>query len=456
MKKITNSIPRLSLGLLFLSTVANASPTALTSVQDISKTIIDQTRRALNLSSLFGSPTSKSSYERISSQPVFTVTTPWGSPYLLFERSDRTESNLEFDDVIVPDDLLDGESGENNAFLTKQQDKTTNQVALYFMDEEDALRLRDEMLQMEQMRDADMRITSSSLGKAISQCVNLNKGLLTGQPINELNGNIKGADEGGVLRYKIVPPKRELFYAARCKGRERVGLWNVNPEDDAKLMLSSVPVIGGTMAMMRKAAVEKRRREKRRGSGGAAASVASDDGDVEVDPIREEYKHMEGFVGVPVFHCPEMKKCNKIKSLLRNEPHAKQTPLYFSYEDLMEAWNAMKQKSEKTKNAPAIPETPTVEVYNMMDVVTSIDRDQWVANRAAKLKRDGILAKIPVINKLTGTEGMKSVASPIPSGLGDVVFIPNSKSTKFKEMISSVGNSKSRLRPMRPWGRDAM
>lgn len=351
--------------------------------------------------------------------------------------------------MIVPDDLLEGGSAaDTNILLSKQTDTATKQVALYFMDEEDALRLRDEMLQMEQMRDADMRITSSSLGKAVSQCVNLNKGLLTGQPMNEMNGNMKGPDEGGVLRYKIVPPKRELFYAARCKGRERVGLWNANPEDDAKLMLSSVPVIGGTMAMMRKAAVDKRKRERRRG-----ASATADE-DADIDPIREEYKHMEGFVGVPVFHCPEMKKHNKIKSLLRNECQTKQTPLYFSYEDLMDAWTAMKQKSDKKNAVSTIPETPDVEVYNMMDVVTSIDKDQWNVKRAAKLRRDALLAKIPVVNKLTGTEGKKGGAYSTPSGLGDVVFIPNSKSTSFKELMSSVGNGKARLRPMRPWGRD--
>jgi hypothetical protein len=434
--------------ILLASTIlstCDASP--LTSIQDLSSTIINQTRRTLNLSNIFGSQTSVSSYERLSSQPVFTVTTPWGSPYLLFERSDRTESELEFDDDISADgDDATGANGRNN---NNRQD-TTSQVALYFMDEEDAMRLRDEMLQMEQMAGADMRITASSLGKAVSQSSSLNKGLLTGQPINEMTGNIKGPNEGGVLRYKIVPPKRELFYAARCVGRERVGLWSANPEDDAKLMLSSVPVIGGTMAMMRKAAVEKRRKEKRRGA--AAASV--DDEDVVVDPIREQHKHMEGFVGVPVFHCPEMKKYNKIKGVLRNE-RRQQTPLYFSYEDLIESWDAMKKKG---KNADVMPEKPNVEVYNMMDVVTSMDRNEWNIKRVAQLRRDELLSKIPVINKLTGTEGARRYGKSniLPSGLDDIIFIPNSKSTSFKESITSIGNSKPRLRPMRPWGRDTM
>ena len=431
--KMRFSTSTLLLAAIFQSTHAT-SP--LNTLQDISQSIINQTRRTINLSSLFGSQTSVPSYERLSSQPVFTVTTPWGSPYLLFERSDRTESNLEFDEE------PDGDDG-------KMRVEKNTQVALYFMDEEDAMRLRDEMLQMEQMSGADMRITASSLGKALSQACNLHKGLLTGQPMNEHTGKMKSPDEGGVLRYKIVPPKRELFYAARCEGRERVGLWSANPEDDAKLMLNSVPVIGGTMAMMRKAAIDKRKLERRR----RATGVTSDE-DEAVNPIREQYKHMEGFVGVPVFHCPEMKKYNKIKSLLRNEPKRKQTPIYFSYEDLVESWNELRKKS---KDGDKMPEKPTVEVYNMMDIVTSMDRDQWNLKRDAQLRRDAFLGKIPVINKLTSTENKTCRKEKlVPSGLDDIVFIPNSKGTKFKELISSVGNSKARLRPMRPWGRDMM
>jgi hypothetical protein len=340
---------------------------------------------------------------------------------------------LEFDEV----------ADENGKM---RQDKT-NQVALYFMDEEDAMRLRDEMLQMDQMSGVDMRITASSLAKAVSQSANLHKGLMTGQPIDELTGKMKGPDEGGILRYKIVPPKRELFYAARCEGRERVGLWSQNPEDDAKLMLSTVPVIGGTMAMMRKAAGERRKREKRRG-----ATAVGDESDEVMNPIREQYKHMEGFVGVPVFHCPEMKRYNKIKGILRNDKR-EQAPLYFSYEDLMDSWEDMKKKS----NNANMPEKPSVEVYNMMDIVTSLDKDQWNVKRAGQLRRDALLGKIPVINKVTGTQGATcNRGKTTPSGLDDVIFIPNSKNTKFKEQITSVGNSKARLRTMRMWGRDTM
>ena len=424
---------------LSMSTFACVTASPRTQITDLSKSIINRTRKSLNFSNLIGSTNSLPGYERIASQPVFAVTTPWGSPYLLYERADRTESDLEFDE-------------EENPEGSKGRQDNNKQVAMYFMDEEDAMRLRDEMLQMDQMSGADMRITASSLGKAVSQASSLHKGLLSGQPINDHSGSMKGPEEGGVLRYKIVPPKRELFYAARCKGRERVGLWGQNADDDARLMLQSVPVIGGTMAMMRKNAIEKRRRDRRNAKlGGADASSDAADG---VDPIRNEYKHMEGFVGIPVFHCPEMKKYNAVKGLLRND-RKKQTPLYFSYEDLVSSYDKMR---DNAKDPSAIPESPDVEVYNLMDVVTSIDREQWKVKRAIQLRTAGILGKVPLLNKITGQDGFGSAGvakNKIPSGLEQVFFVPNSKSTEFKEEVSKIGNSKPRgLRPMRPWGKD--
>mmetsp|Transcript_29589 Transcript_29589/g.45172 ORF Transcript_29589/g.45172 Transcript_29589/m.45172 type:complete len:426 (-) Transcript_29589:61-1338(-) len=419
---------------IFLSLLVaeNACASPLTQLLDLSSTVVNKTRQSLNLSNTFGSQTSVPAYERLGSQPVFTVTTPWGSPYLLFERTDRTESSLEFDE-----DESSSRKKDNN-----------KQVALYFMDEEDAMRLRDEMLQMDQMSGADMRITSSSLSKALSQTVNLHKGLMSGQPIDDHSGKMKGPEEGGVLRYKIVPPKRELFYASRCEGRERVGLFGATAEDDARLMMQNVPVIGGNMAVARKKAFERRKRQRR-----AAATGAAPQGTTEPTTIREEYEHMEGFVGIPVFHCPEMKKYNALKGILRND-RKKQSPLYFSYEDCVSSYESMRAKS---KNPSSIPEKPKVEVYNLMDVVTSVDRDQWKVTRAMQLRRAGILGKIPVINKITGNTSENREVNKVVSGLGQIIFVPNSKNTKFKENISLAGNNKARgMRPMRPWGRDAM
>lgn len=422
------------------TTAASSSFSPLTSLQDLSTAIVSKARQTLNLSNIFGSPTHLPAYERIASQPVFTVTTPWGSPYLLFERTDRTESDLEFD----------SEESSSSSSSTSKQDNT-RQVALYFMDEEDAMRLRDEMLQMDQMKGVDMRITASSLAKALSQSVNLHKGLLTGQPIDEHSGKMKGSDEGGVLRYKIVPPKRELFYAARCKGRERVGLWGPSQEEDARLMMQSIPVIGGTLALKRKSIMDRRRKEKRRNAN-VGSEVGLGGGDEStMDVIREKYRHMEGFVGIPVFHCPQMKRYNAIKGFLRNDRRA-QVPLYFSYEDLVSSYEAMRRRA---KDPSVIPEKPEVEVFNLMDIVTSIDRDQWKAKRAGGVKR--------IMGRMTGgvwkKGGDKGANRVVGSGgdLEQLIFIPNSKNTKFKESISRIGNGQARgLRPMRPWGRDLM
>jgi len=386
-----------------------------------------KTRQIFNFSNLFGSATSKPAYDRLASQPVFAVTTSWGSPYLLYERRDETESSLEFDDDTEPE--------EYNAVRGSgdRREGKTHQVALYFMDEDDAIRLRDEMLQMDQMKGADMRITAFSLSKAICQAKNLNKGLLTGQGIDKLSGKLS---EGGVLRYKIVPPKRELYYAARCKGRERVGLFAALPEEDAQLMMNTMPVIGGTLAMMRKNAVEKQKRKLKLARRGMEID------DEEDDPLRKQYAHMEGFLGLPVFSSPELKKHNAVKSLLRNDGKM-QTPLYFSYEDLMDSWTATRDKlqEEDKKNMSATPED--VEVFNVIDVITSMDRDsekqRMVRSKTSLVKRAQNIVK-------------RSVKAS--SGLEQIVFVPTSKSTKFKEDMTKNGNSQVRpLSPMRPWGR---
>jgi len=323
------------------------------------------------------------------------------------------------------------------------------------MDEEDALRLRDEMLQMEHMADADMRITVSSLSKALVQSLNLNNGLVTGQPIVEHTGKLKSPSEGGMLRYKIVPPKRELFYAARCEGREKVGLWADDPEDDADLMMASIPVIGAFLGAKKKSVLDRRKKEEKRRERGQIVEE-------EKDPIRREYKHMEGEIGIPVFHCEELKMYSKVKQgILRNDK-TPQTPLYLSYDDLMDSWNAArdrlqkKQSKSKAGNNIVMPEKPkVVEVHNLMDVVTSMDRKRWMGNRASQVRRSRLLGKIPLLNKVVGTTNPAIEVSN--NGLERIIFVPSSKSARYKERTSRTGNSKAQgLKPMKKWGRDAM
>jgi len=342
--------------------------------------------------------------------------------------------------------------GDEDSVKSEQELEDGNrQVGLYFLDQEDALRLRDEMLQMEQMKGADMRITVSSLGKAVSHASNLNGGLTTGQPIDKLTGKL---NDGGSLRYKIVPPKREIYYAARCEGKERVGCFGLDAGEDAELMTNSMPIIGATLAGRRKSAMERKRRGSKQG-------VEENT----VDPIRQDYAHMEGSVGIPVFHCEELRKYSKVKQGVLKNNKTPETPLFFSYDDLMESWTAVRdrlnkkaKKSKESGEKVMMPEKPNVEVYNLIDVVTSMDRDRWHVNRASEVRRNQLLGKIPLVNKILGRSVNSSAEiTKISTGLEQIVFVPSSRAAKFKEMVSKVGNGKAQgLRPMKPWGTDAM
>ena len=187
----------LPLPLLFLLSLS--APLALAGLPGAS--LVSGARRRLNLGSMFGSSTAAPSYERIAGQPCFTVTTAWGSPYLIFERVPEDEAGAAADD--------DDEPADFGAAAAPRQD--ARQVVLYFMDPDDAECHRDEMQQIDAMKGADMRVMVMSLGKAVRQASNVGKGLPTGQPIDPLTGAMKSPDEGGVLRYKIVPPKRKIL-----------------------------------------------------------------------------------------------------------------------------------------------------------------------------------------------------------------------------------------------------
>jgi len=439
MKSPAKVIP--ALVCIFKSSVS-ASP--LTSLIDAGNSVVDLTRRSVNLSNLFGSPTTAEAYEQILSQPVFSVTTPWGSPYLLFDKASDSES-LTFDNTGLNDNGEDIVAEEN---LEKNQ-----QVGLYFLDQEDAMRFRDEMMQMEQMAGADMRVTVSSLGKAMSHAVNLNGGLPTGQPVEPMTGKLKSPSDGGSLRYKIVPAKRELFYATRCEGRERVGFFGLNAADDAEMMIRPMHIGGAKLLSMKKSAAEINKKRR---------VIGEEDTE---DAIRKEYAHMEGSVGIPVFHCEELRRYSNFKQGILKQNQTPETPLFFSYDDLLESWEVVRDrlkdkaiKSKENDKTVVMPEKPTVEVYNLVDVVTSIDRKKWQANRSSVVRRNQLLGKIPIINKYFGSgESSSEQIDKLSSGLEQIVFIPSSRTAKFKERVTKVGNSKVRsLRPMRPWGRNAM
>ncbi len=366
---------------------------------------------------------------------------------MLFEKYKDEEKALQEGDPSGGD----GEDDMSKFSRVQQKDdmQDTRPVSLYFMDEHDARALADEMKQMKHMKDGDLRITCTTLGKAVRQASNLGKGLPTGQPIDDTTGKILTMDDGGSLRHKIVPSKRELFYAARCNGRERVGCFGDSPKEDAELLLQPQDVIeSNNMAMRRKASKNTKVRIQK-------ARQLEKEGLVEPEEnrIRREYAHMEGNVGLPVFYSEGLvKKPPRMRRMLQGSKAwatTSLTPLYFSYEDLMKDWSTMRERSE---NKSKIPETPNVEVFNMLDVVTSIDKDQWKNKRRAELAREkkGILGRIPVVHNL-----IKSKNAAVHSGLEQIIFVPSSLGVQAKGRISAMGSMKTRLRPMRAWGRNA-
>lgn len=397
----------------------------------------------INLTNLLGTHTSVPAYERIISQPVFQVTTPWGSAYMLFEKYKDEEKEVELEEGLDGDD-----AAKFSRMQRKDEMQDTRSVSLYFMDEHDARGLADEMKQMKNMKDSDLRITCTTLGKALRCSSNLGYGLPTGQPVDGLSGKIPTMDDGGSLRHKIVPSKRELFYAARCAGRERVGCFSDSASEDAQLLLQSQGIIeSAKMGLRRNAATNAMKRTQK------ARQLARDGIEESAeDRLKREYAHMEGQVGLPVFYAEGLaKRPPNVRRMLQGSKawsSAAQTPLYFSYEDLMNDWASMRSKSA---NKSKIPEKPSVEVFNMVDVIAGIDKDQWKKERRAELIREkkGFLGKIPVVHNFVKSK----IASGARSGLENVVFVPASFGVEAQERISAAGSYKCRLRPMRSWGK---
>jgi hypothetical protein len=360
--------------------------------------LLQEARRHLNLGSMFGSAStsSKTPYDRVMGHPVFQVTTPWGAPYMNFEKVDAPaeRANLQnSNDVMGPE-------------------SESRPVTLFYMDPDDAIQMHEEMKQMSNMGNADIRITVTTLAKAIRQASNLG-GLVTGSPIDALHGTLKSTNDGGSLRYKIVPPKRQLFYAARCQGKERVGLFG-DANEEANTFVESSQFVHNVN-------LERRRQAKERKTKSGGLSRA-----------QVENAHMEGYTGIPVFYAPQLKRVHPLIKMKREE-----TPFFFSYEDLQQAWTTMRSK-HSSKGGKRIPKEPsTVEVFNLMDVLTSMEREEW------KKKRGGFDWKDPV-----GSLKMKR-SKHDSSDLENITFVPPSNCAFYKEKISAQGNGKARLRPMR-------
>lgn len=361
--------------------------------------IVTQSRRLVNLGSFFGSATKASPCSRVAGHPVFQITTPYGSPYLNMERlTDQDEAVQSFD-----------KSDEQSEYRS---------VALFFLDPDDALAVHGEMSQMESMAQADIRITSCSLSKALRQASSLGNGMLTGFPPDPLTGKIKSVQEGGSLRYKIVPPKRQLYYAARCRGRERVGLFADNASDNAEAAVIGNSALEAINLTQRREKVERKIPKKR-----SSLAMAN--------------AHMDGYLGIPVFYAPNLeRKVPRLKQLISGV--SRETPLFFNYEDLEDAWAVMRKRSGKVKGLEVPGKPFNVEVFNLWDVVTSMEREAWTQKQTAALKDFAL-------------DAVKSRVLPPKDepGIDSITFVPSSRSIYYKEGITARGNGKARLRPMR-------
>lgn len=360
-------------------------------------------RRWLNFGGAFGSAArSDTVYDRVAGHPVFAVTTPWGSPYMNMERLSDLEET-------IPETAA---ASKTPASLSEEQNEV-RMVALYFLDPADALAMHGEMKQMENMGGADVRLTGFSLAKAVRQASVLGRGLTTGQPPEPTTGRLT---DGGTLRYKLVPPKRQLYYAARCRGRERVGLCGETAGEDAALAVTGNSALEAANLLRR-----RQRAERKLPAGGGGKRTGRSAAAV---------PHMEGYTGIPVFYSPSLhRRPPLLKRWLTRVPQEK--PFFFNYEDLVAAWEQMKGRQAKSA-AAAVPDQPVdVEVFNLWDVLSSMDRQQPAKtnNPLVELKR-----------RFSSVDG---------DGLQDITFVPNSDAVHYKDAISRRGNGKARLRPMR-------
>lgn len=424
--------------------IAGASNAA--TIVDLPGKLVNGVRRHLNFNGLLGSPTrptnsaSHTSYEKIMGHPVFQVTTSWGSAYMNMEKltlEDAGSSSGDENKMLA--------SGVEDASSFGAEDSQYRTISLYYMDPDDAIGAHAEFKQMDGMQDSDVRITSVSLAKALRSAANLGRGLLTGQPIDYHKGTVLPTKEGGSLRHKIMPPKKQLFYAARCHGRERIGLFgkgdDPSADRDSRYEQAVAAVIGNSALAYRNSQRRQAIRDRK-----LAFKPKSQ--------LEADYQHMDGHLGIPVFYAPGMeRRRSRIKSLVSGSQR-KEIPLFFNYEDLQKAWQKTRPLGgDKNKGLPSEPQG--VEVFNLWDVLTSMEKEQ--ARKAQKFNnlkpQDKLLSAIshPFVNRWRNVspDDGKSGNGETGNLLDALVFIPSSDACTYKEKITARGDGKARLRPMR-------
>ena len=328
-----------------------------------------------DLTGIVKSTQSQSAQDKVGSIPVFTVCTAWGSPYMVYD-----------------------DTGAANA--------------LYFMDEEDAKALLDEFLNMKNERDA--RIMTTTLARAMRQAANI-KGVPTGQL------TVDGAIQ--VMYYKIVPSTKEMFYANKLPGRENLAMTGVEDE-----FLIQERIIGSTGEDSKGAGEQNSMMPGREYQDETGTKSVRQKAKKRVGPYRKRHAEilqensLSGKEGIPAFFVEGLQFKSK-GSFLPGRQKSVDTPLFLSYNDCVNAWKEMRN-SLSVEDKTRIPVSPNVEVFNLVDVVSSIERD--------------------IIRRNWSKEEQKN-----KSGLESIVFVPSSKSVQFVDGITARGNGKARLRDMR-------
>uniref|UniRef100_A0A7S2K0X3 Uncharacterized protein n=1 Tax=Leptocylindrus danicus TaxID=163516 RepID=A0A7S2K0X3_9STRA len=264
--------------------------------------------------------------------------------------------------------------------------------ALYFLDHEDAKCLLDEFLNMEG-KDRDARIMTTTLARAMVQAANVD-GVATGQIT--MDGVIQA------MYYKIVPSTKELFYASKLPGKEAIGMSGMESEFTVQERIYGS--IGDGDDTSGKSAAKGRAKFYRQKHKSIVADKKLTD------------------AGIPVFSIEGMQFKTKGSSFIPSRKGVVDTPLFLSYNDCIRTYKEMRSNLS-TEDKASIPANPEVEVFNMIDVVTSIDRD------------------------ITRRDWSKE-EKDIKTGLESIVFVPNSKSVDFVDSTSKHGNGKARLPDM--------
>lgn len=461
-----------------------------------------------SLSGIIRPRTSYPGYFRGAGIPVYMVSTSWGSPFVINEKlNDLVRSKADVDTTILqanlpPDFLMSNENdiseeegrlpedetifedteeaeereqegaqrqqrqkaaaeeegeGEKRKLVKKYRglkppSLRSQQVAMapMFVDYEDAQAMLMEM----KTTGYDVRITATSMARALRQSSHLGNGLPNSQTIDPDTGTV----EGSYLRYKLVPSSRELYYASHCDGCERVGFFTPQEEEKIKLSLSSTPKKKKSRGKKKIANMLFNKQIPRWsvpfelvGRRSSLQQVSKEKGDKQEQQQQSQISPMDflkdGKKGIPVFYAEGLKlksPRSNLRSLFqKNYQSAKdyEIPMFFSYEDLISSWNTMRKdqriKKQNTKeDIPKVP--PKVEVFNYVDLVTSIDREQH--QKQLQVNPFGIWRN---------QKSNNSTATPTVEGIENIVFIPSSKSVQFKEELTSLGSGKARLRPMR-------